>query len=115
MAFFGASVYLRSVSSTVQMGGVLLLPELSLFLKGFVRPRQTSQVGCTRSSSDLEKSVFCSNHPAYHLSPGRAPGLCASVGFVALLRDVLDRFGSGMSLRMYSRSWSQQTDGVMGQ
>lgn len=115
MRCIGTSIYLQSVSRTVPMEGLLFLPELSLFLKSLVRPRQISQLGCKRSSNDLEKSVFCSSNPVYHLYPGHATELCASICFVALLKDVLDLFGSGMSRRMHFRSWSQPTDTVMGQ
>lgn len=111
----GVSVCLQSASRAVQLEGLLFLPELSLFLKSLVRPRQTSQLGCKRSSSDLEKSGFCSNTPVCRLSAGHAPGLCASIGVVALLKDVLHLLGSGVSQRMYFRSWSQLTNGVMGQ
>lgn len=45
MRCIGASVCLQSASRAVQLEGLLFLPELSLFLKSLVRPRQTCQLG----------------------------------------------------------------------
>lgn len=83
--FCGFLQLLHFASRTVQMEGLV---SLQLFLsEEFPEAKTNLPARLQEEFTWPRKACPLLPQPAYHLSPGHAPGLCASAGCVALLRD----------------------------